>query len=189
MPKALTPAQIKATNKPLIYCCCGCGSIIPKYNKKGEELFYVTGHKPKTEKHKEKISKSLKKYRRKHKFTPEHKEKIREAGLGRVVREETKDKLSKASRGVNNWRYRGGILINKDGYTFILIEDKNHPSFGKYVRVHRYIVEKFIVGNFVANVGLSIGILYLLLEISSGRSPLAAIISSLVGLVSLPSLY
>lgn len=96
------------------------------------------------------------------KRSEETKEKIRKTLMGHKLSQETKDKISKTvkkewslgnfkkciatqfKKGKNHFKWKGGKIINKDGY--LLIWNKKHPNcnYCGYVQKHRLVMEKFI---------------------------------------------
>ena len=77
-------------NEEIIYCACGCGRTLMKFDNRGRERKYIWGHnKP-----------WLNKTR-----PQKTKEKLRLANLGKHHSLETKKKMSKAHSGKNNHFY------------------------------------------------------------------------------------
>ena len=71
-------------NTEQVECACGCGTLIPKYDKKGRPNKWIVGHQMKG---KERV------------FTPEWQERLQKAAI----------KRGEEHRGSNHWNWKGGI--------------------------------------------------------------------------------
>ena len=63
---------------------------------------------------------------------------------GKIVSQETREKISESSQGEKAWNWKGGKVKTDKGY--ILVMTKNHPFCNSrdYVPEHRLVMEKYI---------------------------------------------
>lgn len=96
----------------MVECACGCGTLIPKFDKRGIERRYFCGHNRKgitgikfTEEHKRKIGVSNKGKNKGRKVSEETRKRIGIASRGRIFTEEHKRKIGDAQTGENNHNF------------------------------------------------------------------------------------
>lgn len=116
----------------LIYCICGCGKQLEKFDSRGRIRKMIKGHN---------MNGPLN-HRRGIKLSYKTKEKIRIANIGKKYGEETKNKHRIAMFGKNNHRWKGGKYKMSLGY--ICIWKPNHPFSNRdgYIFEHRLIMEQ-----------------------------------------------
>lgn len=128
----------------LIYCSCGCGKSLKKFDKYGNPRFYIPGHEKRDKLLTEKdIKKRLK--GGKHKRTKNEKMSISYKNWLRGHKSEKfKKHLSELFHFEKHPQWRGGKCKVKGGHILVLVRDKKHPMYGKYARAHRLIIEKYL---------------------------------------------
>ena len=116
-------------------CACGCGQYAKENNK------FISGHnnsfsgKKHTEEAKKKMSEARKNAAP---VSDETKEKLSEAGKGRIVSEDTRNKMSMAVQGEKHRNWKGGIKQETSGRVFI------RQGLRKYKARSRIVMEKKI---------------------------------------------
>jgi len=75
-------------------------------------------------------------------LTEEWKRKIALANTGKKHSEETKRKIGKAQEGSKGNNWKGGIIMDKEGYILERRKDHHFKNSAGYVRQHRLVIEE-----------------------------------------------
>ncbi len=127
-------------NNYYIYCTCGCGNSLLKYNNDGVARYYLLGHKQRDILKTEKVINKLKRK----KSTALRAKLSYKAWLYGKKSLSMRRKLSKRMSLENHPQWKGGIVKIKGDHIIQLVLDKKHPMYRKYAQAHRLKVEKYL---------------------------------------------
>jgi hypothetical protein len=124
-------------------CACGCGEFVNRLwdGSDGWNKFVRWHHsRAMTQEHKDKIAVTLTGF----KASDETRRKLSLMRKGIIFTELHKQRLSEASTGKNNHKWKGG-RYDADGYVMVYCPDHpNLPSNTSHIQEHRLVMEKSI---------------------------------------------